>query len=82
MDCFRSGREGPLLPAGVDAELLGRPVFAAGPPKKSIPKSESEAFVCLGAGGSLGGGGRELGVSVVLGLAGGSGMSPNKSICG
>ena len=71
-----------MLPEGVEAELLGRPAEAVGgPPKKSNPSSESEALVCFGGGAFLGGGGREAGASVVLGLTGGCGMSPNKSTC-
>ena len=51
------------------------------PPKKSRPNNESAAFVGLG-GPDFGGGGRPPEVSVVLGLAGSSGTSPNRSIGG
>ena len=81
IDCLRSGREGTADPVGVDAELDGLPVDeAGGAPKNSRPSNESAAFVCFGGAEVLGGGGRETGISVVLGLAGGSIMSPNKSI--
>ena len=54
-----------------------------GAPKKSKPRRESPCFCCLGgAATSFGGGGRTLGVSVVLGRAGGVGISPNRSIFG
>lgn len=63
--------------------LDGRPEGADdGPPKKSRPKRESAGFDDLGGGAVLDGKGRVLGVSVVLGLAGGAGMSPNMSTCG
>ena len=71
IDCLRSGREGIAEPAGVDAELDGLPVGAAdGPPKKSSPSRESEAFVGLGAAVGFCGGGLAPGVSVVLGPGG------------
>ena len=52
------------------------------PPKKSRPSSESAAFVCLGKAALFGGAVRAPGVSVVLGLTGGSGTSPNRSTGG
>ena len=81
IDCFKSGLEGSVEPAGVDAVLEDlAEVAAGGPPKKSRPSSESEAFVGFGAAAALGGGALVPGVSVVLGLAGGSGTSPKRSI--
>lgn len=83
MDCFRSGLEGAVEPPGVDAELDGLPMDdEGGPPKKSRPNNESAAFVCFGGPEDLEGGSRLPGVSVVLGLAGGSGTSPNRSTGG
>ncbi len=83
MDCFRSGREGVVEPAGVDAELEDLPIEEdGGPPKKSRPSSESAALVCLGGPEDLGGGSRLPRLSVVLGLAGGSGTSPKRSTGG
>ena len=83
MDCFRSGLEGPVLPDGVEEELEGLPeVVDGGPPKKSRPSRESAAFVGLGGWELLEGAGRVPGVSVVLGLAGGSGTSPKRSMFG
>ncbi len=83
MDCFRSGREGSVVPAGVDAELDGRPaVVGCGLPKKSIPSRDSEAFACFGGAEALGGGGRPPRVSVVLGLTGSEGSLSNRSIAG
>lgn len=83
IDCFRSGLEGAVEPPGVDAELDGLPLEDdGGPPKKSRPSSESAAFVDFGGPEDFGGGIRLLGVSVVLGLAGGSGTSPNRSTGG
>lgn len=84
MDCLRSGLEGAamlpgveLAPAGFIEEVEG------GPLKKSRPRSESPCFCCFGgATAAFGGGGRVLGVSVVLGRAGGVGMSPNRSTVG
>lgn len=81
IDCFKSGRDGMFTPEGVDAALAGLPLGGAeGPPKKSSPRRESEAFVGLLAGGALAGGGCEPDGSVVLGLAGGVGTSPNRSM--
>lgn len=83
IDCLRSGLDGAVDPEGVDAELDGLPdAEAGGPPKKSRPSRESAALVCFGGGLLLGGGGRAPVVSVVLGLAGGAGTSPNRSIGG
>ena len=80
---MRSGLEGPVEPAGVDDELAGRPAEPdGGSPKKSRPSRESAAFVCLGGAVALGGGGWAPGVSVVLGLTGGFGTSPKRSIGG
>ncbi len=74
MDCFRSGREGTAEPEGADAKLDDLPAMAeGGPPKKSIPSRDSEAFACFGVAEVLGGGGRPPRVSVVLGLTGSSG---------
>lgn len=79
IDCLRSGLEGTAEPDGVDAELDGLPEVAdGGLPKKSRPSNESAAFACLGREVAFGGAVR-LGTSVVLGLAGGSGTSPNRS---
>ena len=80
---MRSGREGPVDVAGVDAALDGLPVEAeGGPPKKSSPNNESAGFEGLDGVAFLGGGGRPLATSVVLGLAGGVGTSPNRSTFG
>ena len=82
MDCLRSGLEGTAGPDGVDAELDGlADVTDGGAPKKSRPSSESAALACFGGADAFGGAVR-LGTSVVLGLAGGSVTSPNKSIGG
>ena len=82
IDCLRSGLEGTAEPDGVDAELDGLPDIAdGGPPKKSRPSNESAALACLGGAESLGGADRP-GMSVVLGLAGGSGTSLNRSTGG
>ena len=79
---MRSGLEGTAGPDGVEAELDGPPDVAdGGAPKKSRPSSESAALACFGGADALGGAVR-LGTSVVLGLAGGSGTSPNRSIGG
>ena len=82
MDCLRSGLEGPVEPAGVDDTLGGLIPAVDGPPKKSSPNSESAALEGLVGAVALGGGGRAPGVSVVLGLAGGSGTSPKRSMGG
>ena len=67
---------------GVDAALDGRgPAVVDGPPKKSRPSRESDAFVGFEVVEDFGAGGCAPGVSVVLGRAGGEGTSPNKSIC-
>ena len=82
MDCLRSGLEGAVGPLGVDVALDGLAEdVEGGPPKKSSPRRESPCFCGFaGAAGAFGGGSRTLGVSVVLGRAGGAGTSPNKSI--
>ena len=81
IDCLRSGLEGSDGPAGVEAELDGLPgVAIGGPPKKSRPSNESAALACLG--GAVFGGAGLAGTSVVLGLAGSSGTSPNRSTGG
>ena len=82
MDCLRSGLEGPVEPAGVEDTLDGLTPEVDGPPKKSSPRSESAALDGLVGTVALGGGGRAPGVSVVLGLAGGSGTSPKRSMGG
>lgn len=84
MDCLRSGLDGAIEPPGVDVALDGLAEdVEGGPPKKSNPRSESPCFCGFeGAAAALGGGGRWFGVSVVLGRAGGVGMSPNKSTWG
>ena len=82
MDCLRSGLEGPVEPTGVDDTLGGLTPVVDEPPKKSSPSSESAALEGLGGAVALGGGGRAPGVSVVLGLAGGSGTSPKRSMGG
>lgn len=81
---MRSGLEGVAVPPGVDAALEGlAEELDGGPPKKSRPKRESPCFCCFaGPAAAFPGGGRTVGVSVVLGRAGGIGTSPNKSICG
>ena len=82
IDCFKSGLEGIVEPEGVDTELAGLAEAAAGgPPKKSRPSKESEALVVFGATAVFGGDALVPGVSAVLGLAGGSGTSPKRSIC-
>ncbi len=53
-----------------------------GPPKKSMPSKDSEAFVCFGGAGALEGGGRPPIVSVVLGLTGSAGPPSNRSTGG
>lgn len=83
IDCFRSGLEGTALLPGVEA-LEGLAYEAeGGAPKKSSPRSESPCFCCLaGLGAALEGGGWTPGVSVVLGRAGGVGISPKRSTFG
>lgn len=79
---MRSGLEGIAEPDGVEAELDGLPDVADdGPPKKSRPSKESAALACLVGAETFGGADRP-GTSVVLGLAGGSGTSPNRSTGG
>ena len=83
MDCLRSGLEVLVIPTEFDEALDGR---AEGweEPKKSRPSRESPGLLCFaGAGGPAFATGLELGVSVVLGLIGGAGMSsPNRSMVG
>ena len=82
IDCLRSGLEGTAETDGDEAEHDGLPDVADdGPPKKSRPSNESAALACLGGADSFGGAGRP-GTSVVFGLAGGSGTSPNRSTGG
>ena len=82
MDCLRSGLEGPDAPAGFESVLEGLPNDADGVlPKKSKPSRESPGFVSLGGAaeprGGIGGGFVPDG-SVVLGRAGGDGVSSLK----
>lgn len=79
---MRSGLEGAIVPPGVDVALDGLAEdVEGGPPKKSKPRRESPCFCGFARAATIfGGGGRTLGVSVVLGRAGGVGTSPNKSI--
>lgn len=84
MDCFRSGRDGPDEPSALPEALKGTSAGAeGGPPKKSKPNSESPCFAgALVGTEAFGGGARDDG-SVVLGLAGGVGISPRMSMfCG
>lgn len=76
IDCFRSGRDIAVVPVGVDAALVGR---SGGPPKKSNPPSNWDDVA-----GFVGGGLTAAELSVVLGLAGGAGISspPIKSNIG
>lgn len=78
---MRSGRDGPVEADGVEETLLDLAVAAeGGPPKKSRPSKEfpggSGCFVDVPV---LAGVDRMFGASVVLGLAGGDGISPNIS---
>lgn len=84
IDCLRSGLEAVGAAPEVVVALEGLAEGAeGGPPKKSKPRRESPCFCCFGGpAASFMGGGRTLGVSAVLGRAGGIGMSPNKSIFG
>ncbi len=83
IELLRSFLDGTAEPEGVEAELDGlTDVAGGGAPKKSRPSRESAAFVCFGAAVVLGGGGLEIGVSVVLGLAGGGGTSSKRSMGG
>ena len=70
------------MPVGIEFELEGLDELEGGPPKKSRPSRESAAFAGLGAADNFGGGGLAPGVSVVFGLVGGAGTSPNRSNCG
>ena len=82
IDCLRSNLNWTAGPDGAEAELDGLPDVAdGGPPKKSRPSNESAALACLG-GAEAFGGAAGPGTSVVLGLAGGSGTSPNRSTGG
>lgn len=76
MDCLRSGRDWPLVPA-VPVVLAGRGGGAGSEPRKSKPSSELFVLVVLGgAASAFGGGTLRL---VVLGpavLARGIGSSP------
>jgi hypothetical protein len=80
IDCLRSGLDGPVEPAGFEAALDGLPggVRIVNRQKKSKPSKESPGFVCLnGAAGAREGrgGGLAACASVVLGRAGGGGVS-------
>jgi hypothetical protein len=80
---LRSGREGPVEADGVEELVDGLPAAPAGePPKKSRPSKEFPASSCFVDAVVFGGKARTLGVSVVLGLAGGDGISPNISVFG
>ena len=77
---MRSGRDGPVEADDVDETLVGLAVAADGePPKKSRPNKEFAGSACLVDEPVLAGAERVFGVSVVLGLAGGDGISPNIS---
>ena len=84
MDCFRSGRDGPDEPSALPEALKGTSAGAeGGPPKKSKPNSESPCFAGALVGTEAFGGAARDGGSVVLGLAGGVGISPRMSMfCG
>lgn len=85
MDCFRSGLEFVEGPNGLDAALDGRPGMLAGAlPKKSRPSNESPGLLTLPGGGTAAlFTDFELGISAVLGLIGGAGVSsPNRSRLG
>lgn len=77
---MRSGREGPVEIDGVDEALDGLAEAVEGElPKKSRPIKELLGSDCLEGAEAFGGVGRVPGVSVVLGLAGGVGISPKMS---
>lgn len=79
IDCLRSGRDWPVDPKVLPVAVDGRLVGGCGVPKKSNPSNASAGFVCgLGAGGCCLGGARIFVASVVLGLAGGVGVSSPK----
>jgi hypothetical protein len=84
IDCFRSGLELVVKLNGLDAPLDGLS-FDCELPKKSRPSNESPGLVGLvttGAAGVLVTD-FELGISAVLGLMGGVGVSsPNRSMLG
>lgn len=80
---MRSGLEGTPEPTGVDVELEGLPDGPeGGPPKKSRPNNESDAFEGLDGAAAFAGGGFVPVVSVVFGLTGGAGISPKRSTWG
>lgn len=84
IDCFRSGLEVLVEFNGFEAALEGLSC-PCGLPKKSKPSNESPVFVCLAGAGAAEVllTGFELGMSVVLGLTGGTGVSsPNRSMLG
>lgn len=57
MDCFKSGRDGPPMPAADPVVLAGRGGGEGAEPRKSSPRSELlELVVFGGAGSALGGG--------------------------
>lgn len=77
---MRSGRDGPVEADGVEETLLDLPIAAdGGPPKKSRPSKEFPGSGCFVDVPILAGVDRMFAVSVVLGLAGGDGISPNIS---
>lgn len=78
IDCFKSGREGPLpATVGLLEGLAGG--ADVGPDRKSSPSNESAG--CFGC--ALGGGGAVCVGGPVLGRAGAEiGLSPNKSTLG
>jgi hypothetical protein len=84
IDCFRSGLELVVEFKGLDAPLDGLS-FDCELPKKSRPSNESPGLVDLVAAGAAGVlvTDFELGISAVLGLMGGVGVSsPNRSRLG
>lgn len=75
---MRSGLDGPE-PVELGVVLVGRDVVALWVlPKKSKPSSESPDLFCLLDDSGAFGGARNPGGSVVLGLAGGEGVSSAK----
>jgi hypothetical protein len=81
IDCFRSGLELVVEFKGLEAPLDGLS-FDCELPKKSRPSNESPGLVDLVAAGVLVTD-FELGISAVLGLMGGVGVSsPNRSTLG
>ena len=84
IDCFRSGLEVLLEPSGLEPALDGLSVDC-GLPKKSKPSNESPGRVGLATAGAavVLFTGFDLETSVVLGLAGTTGVSsPNRSMLG